>query len=573
MARRPATLKTRRTIPWCFMAMSFALVLALAPNAFAHPFDKVVPQIRVIADLHSGQVRVEYVFEYRTLDASLEEQTKREIGLDADGDGVITPSERDTRVKAYCDDVLSQANLLIDDKPIKLACDYAASDAYRLRSPDDIELVGNWLLGYVLVLKSGVLRHELAPGKHTIAFHNAERRIQRTSLLADSMRGMVWWHDKRLGRQESDAFDRTYRVIDGIFDQIRFSIDVAESSWHAAPTEPTVPPTPTEPSSPGDSGTRPTDPISAPTLPAPLPSIPESDAKTRARESYDPTPKTTNEADNDKIKTLIADVKSGGLTTLLALIAFFLWGAWHAIQPGHGKTLVAGYLIGTHGRPRDAITLGITVTLAHVSGVFVFLGLYKLVEWMNPELVSREAVQNGMGILFGVIIFIMGIGLLMKAAGGHGHLHDIFGRHTHDHDLGHTHDHGDHTHSHGPEIDPAKLTTWQIIRLGILGGMLPCPAAVTLALWMLFQNEAVLGMVLLVVFSLGLAAVLTAIGLIMVASRSYMTRKAAERGPIFRFAATKLPVIGGLAITLIGFLMTLAALHRLEILDLRVFMG
>lgn len=547
-------------------ALMVAIAIAGAGALSAHPFDKVVPQIRVIADLHHGQVRVEYIFEYRTLDASLEEQTKREVGLDADGDRTITVEERRTRVRAYCDEVLQQAVLTVDGAKVPLSCDYPASDAYRLQSADEIEMVGNWLLGYVLVLKSDVLGKELAPGKRLIAFHNAERRIQRTSLLSDAMRGIVWWPDARLGHQVSDAFDRTFAVVDGVFDQIRFSVDVKPSAWHAAP-EPKPEPKP-EPIPPTGTGTPP-EPQPPPAEPPPS----RHDAVARARSEYDATPKTQSEADEGKIKELIAQVKGGGLATVLALLAFLLWGAWHAIQPGHGKTLVASYLIGTHGRPRDAITLGITVTLAHVSGVFVFLGLYLLVEWLNPELVSRSAVQDGMVIVFGAVILLMGLGLVLKAAGGGGHHHDIFGRHT---DAGHAHDHDhghSHTHSHGPEVDPSKLTTWEIIRLGILGGMLPCPAAVTLALVMMTQGEAMLGVVLLVVFSVGLAAVLSAIGLVMVATRSYLKEKASRQRPWVRGLVSKLPLFGGLAITLIGFVMIMAALHRMEVLDLRAFLG
>jgi ABC-type nickel/cobalt efflux system permease component RcnA len=409
-----------------------------------------------------------------------------------------------------------------------------------------------------------------------VAFHNAERRIQRTSLLADSMRGIVWWQDGRLGRQVSDAFDRTFAVVDGVFDQIRFSLEVKESPWHAAPPEEVVKVTPPIPAVPGEGSAAPD--VGEAGASDKTPTVDQSadeGAVARARAGYDPAPKTQSEEDEGRIHGLIAQIKGGGLATVLALLAFLLWGAWHAIQPGHGKTLVASYLIGTHGRPRDAITLGITVTLAHVSGVFVFLGLYLLVESINPELVSRSAVQEGMVIVFGAVIFLMGLGLVFKASGGAGHHHDIFGRHVggdhhHDHDHGSDHPHA---HAHGQELDPGKLSTWEIIRLGILGGMLPCPAAVTLALVMMTQGEAVLGVVLLLVFSIGLAAVLSAIGLVMVATRSYLKDKASKQSPRFLALVSKLPLLGGLAITLIGFVMIMAALHRMEVLDLRAIMG
>ncbi len=547
------------------------LALGFAGTIQAHPFDKVVPKINVIADLTQSELRVEYIFEYRTLDASLEEQTLPQIGLDADGDGIITEAEKRTRLSNYCDEVLAQARLSIDDKPVVLKAVPEESAAYRLGSEQDITAVGNYLLGYVMVLRSGPLPDRLTQGTREIGFYNAETRIQRSTLLADSMRGVVWQRDARLGFQISDAFDRRFEVIDGRFDRIVFKVEVAGES-EPTPQPVVDPPASTEPNSvAGDAAS--TSDISPPVDgEIDLPSAAE-----RAQEDYDPTARTQQEEDQSVLVKLLDGVEAGGWALLLALLGFFLWGAWHALQPGHGKTLVAGYLIGSKGRPRDALTLGITVTLAHVSGVYILLGGYMLMQELFPGVVTRESVQDGLVVAFGAIIFFMGIGLIMRASVGHDHQHDIFGRHTHghDHDHGHSHEHGHghHHHDHDHGVDPSKLTTWQVIKLGIVGGMLPCPAAVLIALWMLSHNRPVLGLMLLTVFSLGLAAVLSAIGITMVYTRSYLSQVAEKGNGRMGRLMHKIPIFAGLVITLIGFTMLVGALERIGVIKVTGLFG
>jgi len=111
------------------------------------------------------------------------------------------------------------------------------------------------------------------------------------------------------------------------------------------------------------------------------------------------------------------------------------------------------------------------------------------------------------------------------------------------------------------------MTTWQIVRLGIIGGMLPCPTAVVLGLLMTSTGEYALGFLVLVVFSMGLAAVLSAIGFTLVLTKGYLRSKQSE-SKAFRLLERYAPVVGATGITLIGFTLLLAAAMRFGWVDL-----
>lgn len=117
------------------------------------------------------------------------------------------------------------------------------------------------------------------------------------------------------------------------------------------------------------------------------------------------------------------------------------------------------------------------------------------------------------------------------------------------------------------------MSTWQVIRLGIIGGMLPCPSAFALALLTIIEGKVLLGIGLVLVFSLGLALVLSLIGFAMIATRGYLQRTNKGRGRLYRFAESYLPTLGALAITLLGFLLVIAALERMGVVSLTSIMA
>ncbi len=223
---------------------------------------------------------------------------------------------------------------------------------------------------------------------------------------------------------------------------------------------------------------------------------------------------------------------------VMALGLAFLLGALHALTPGHGKTLVGAYLIGSRGTVSQAVLLGVVVTVTHTFSVFL-LGLGCLLAF---QYVMPEKIIPWIGFASGILITLMGLFLLKNRDvilahdhshdGGHSHSHwPGAAAHSHDHGHSHSHyagtttdevgghDHGDHSHG-TPTKD--RLGLMGLLSLGISGGMVPCPDALVVLLSAIALNRLWFGMAILVAFSAGLACVLVMIGILMVtASRLF----------------------------------------------------
>ena len=236
-------------------------------------------------------------------------------------------------------------------------------------------------------------------------------------------------------------------------------------------------------------------------------------------------------------------------------VAFAL-GAVHALSPGHGKTIVAAYLVGSRGTPRHALFLGGVVTFTHTISVFC-LGFATL---FLSRFVLPEKIFPVLGVISGASIVCIGTALFFKRLGAlrpdsHHHHH-----HDHDH-AGHVHDHGDgHVHSHIPEGD---VGITGLIALGASGGLVPCPSALVLLLSAVALGRVALGLSLLVAFSAGLAVVLSGIGLIVLYAKQLLPRSVdAVRHGAWRY----LPVASAAVIVCAGILMTGAALSGVRAL-------
>ena len=229
-----------------------------------------------------------------------------------------------------------------------------------------------------------------------------------------------------------------------------------------------------------------------------------------------------------------------GVLLLSLLIAAF-WGAAHALTPGHGKAMVAAYLVGTKGTPRHALMLGGTVTIAHTAGVFalgfVTLGL--------SAFIVPEQLYPWLTLVSGLLVVLVGASVLRQRlrARGHGHHHD------HNHDHGHGHEHHHH-HDHD-----SALTSKGILGVGIAAGLLPCPSALVVLLSAIALHRIGLGLALIVAFSLGLAATITAIGLVAVFARRTFSRLSLD-GPLVR----ALPAASAALILAVGLVITARAL-------------
>jgi ABC-type nickel/cobalt efflux system permease component RcnA len=318
---------------------------------------------------------------------------------------------------------------------------------------------------------------------------------------------------------------------------------------------------------------------------------------------------------------------AGPLPLLVALVVAAGLGALHALEPGHGKTVVGSYLVGSRGTAKHAVLLGLTVTVTHTLGVYA-LGLVTLVA---AQYILPERLYPILGTLSGVLVVIIGLSLVwarVRAFTAHGsapdttphthahetaapdhphvrgahvhaeghrdHSHAGITHHAHDHDHSglhasheahahsrtpvhaHTHDPHEHSHIHTHQSDggngvpsgyhthgwgrphthalpdQAPITMKSLLVLGVSGGLLPCPSALVVLLAAISFQSVALGMLLVAAFSVGLATVLTAIGLLVVFGGRLLERSAVGsrvRGTRVLRAA---PALGAVAITVAG---------------------
>ncbi|MEN9562529.1 MAG: hypothetical protein RIR73_773 [Chloroflexota bacterium] len=253
-----------------------------------------------------------------------------------------------------------------------------------------------------------------------------------------------------------------------------------------------------------------------------------------------------------------------------ALLIALALGALHALTPGHGKTVVAAYLVGSRGTSWHAIVLGTVVTLTHTGSVFL-LGIITLAA---SQYILPTTIIPFLEILSGALILGLGVYLLwqrfiywrnsrkpkesqpkhvsltpkstVKKPAGSVKVQTV--------KLG-THHHGDgKMHSH----DVPEALTWRsLIALGVSGGLVPCPDAIAILLVAIAINRLLLGLALILSFSLGLAVVLIVIGLLMVNSRRLFDRM----GFLDRFAPV-LPVVSAVIVVILGAALTWGAAVR-----------
>ncbi len=254
-------------------------------------------------------------------------------------------------------------------------------------------------------------------------------------------------------------------------------------------------------------------------------------------------------------------------------------GGMHALEPGHGKTVVAAYLIGSKGKKIDAVVLGLVVTLTHTFSVILLAIAAKVAS--TKLTLTEESLHGYLGLVAGLLILAVGLWMLVGRIRGrdpfHFHSHDNGHGHSHDHNPihghgnPHDHDHHDHhqnhnhnepntheamhTHQHenGRDVPgiavqgERKVGLWQLFVLGVSGGLVPCPAAIAILLAAVAAGRLGEGLTYILLFSVGLAAVLIAVGLVVVGAG-----KVASRFLDAKKFARKISIAGASIITIIG---------------------
>ncbi len=240
--------------------------------------------------------------------------------------------------------------------------------------------------------------------------------------------------------------------------------------------------------------------------------------------------------------------------SLLYLPSAVALGSLHAIEPGHAKTLTAAYLIGIKGTKRDAVLLGLSVAVTHS---LVVIAIAALALWIGQEAFADQAgkwLQFGSG----VVVILLGSWMLWRRwprrPGAHHH-HAATHEPTSHHGHGPEHvdmDEEAHMRAHGatmPEYVQQGLrpTAGQIIAFGAAGGMIPCPASVTVMLLALSVGKTGWGLLMVLGFSLGLVLTLVGVGLLIVMSLGRMGQS--ER---FAWISRKAPLVSAGVVILSG---------------------
>jgi ABC-type nickel/cobalt efflux system permease component RcnA len=240
-----------------------------------------------------------------------------------------------------------------------------------------------------------------------------------------------------------------------------------------------------------------------------------------------------------------------GIVLLSALIAAGL-GALHALEPGHGKTIVAAYLVGSRGTARHALLLGIIVTISHTAGIYLLGG----VTLYAQKYIFPDRIYPLLGVLSGILIAGMGCFLFLQR-----YLGGQFG-HSHSTDSSSA---GQPSITEGPQAR-AGVSPRQLLILGMTGGMVPCPAALVVLLSAVALHRTGFGLFLIIAFSIGLAAVLIAMGFVAVYAGRMMSRLPFEAPLIQRW----LPMASAVMISALGCGIAARGLLAAGILHIRV---
>lgn len=518
--------RTFRLISKRYVALAL-LVAALFLPAFhvgAHPLGNFTINHFVRLETEPARIRVHYVVDMAEIPTF---QAMQEMGLSGAGG---TPSKE--ALDAYLERVVQQyaAGLLIDVDGTRIPLRNAAGNISMpqgsgglptLRVESDFE---------------GQLPAQGSNGTHRLRFEdgNQRERIGWHEIVVLPSSGMSIFNSSAYGSAVTDEL-KAYPQ-----DMISVPLDerTAELSWTSGP-------------------------------------IPAGASALRTRDGR------VAEQSRDRFAELISVREVTPLVALLGLLLAAGFGALHAFSPGHGKTVVGAYLVGTRGTARHAAFLGLTVTITHTFGVFT-LGLVTL---FASQYILPERLFPILGFISGAIVLAIGLSLFVKRLRAslvertHGHAHQAHqiddsqerehtheqaDNHLHDHvhdghvHDGHTHQHeGDSSlvHSHGgrahshlpPGTDGGRVTWRSLLALGISGGLLPCPSALVVLLSAISLHRVGYGLVLVVAFSVGLATTLTAIGLAFV----YAGRLV--KGPIRESRIVRgLPTLSALVIGCLG---------------------
>jgi nickel/cobalt exporter len=469
------------------VALAMVCSLAVAATALGHPLGNYTVNRAVAVTLAPAELAVHYVVDMAEIPAfpAIE-------AIDTDGDGVTDPAEALAWADPTCDAARAALDVTVDSEPLVLE---SAGDP-RLTFPPGAGGLDTLRLECPLAAA-----WELAPGEHRLAV---------SDLTND---GHVGWHEVSIAANGLPLL----------------TSDVPARSPSRGLTA------------------YPTDSLAAPLT------VRSGTVTFRADRDGPPHPLDTTptvvgprSTSNDPFAALI----TGELTLPVALLALLLaagLGAVHALSPGHGKTLVAAYLIGSRGTLRQAAGLGMTVAVTHTLGVFALGGL----TLAAGELFVPERVIGWLSVVSGGLVAALGLVLVWRALlPGSRRPHHAHGEHAHPHPDSHV------------DVLPT-VTRRGLVALGLAGGMVPSASALIVLLAAVSTGRLLFGLGLIVAFGVGMAAVLAGLAAVTTLARGALVdRRGIGPSLWMRRVTDLLPVSSGIAVLVIGIVVTVAALGR-----------
>jgi ABC-type nickel/cobalt efflux system permease component RcnA len=267
-------------------------------------------------------------------------------------------------------------------------------------------------------------------------------------------------------------------------------------------------------------------------------------------------------ARSNALSDVLANGAGDPLVVLGALLLAIALGALHALEPGHGKTLLAVSLVGARATPRQAVVLASALTVAHTAGVLA-LGVVVLAatRWIVPEQIYPwiTLASGAFVTLLGARAVAREVRRRVPVAHVHAHVHPHAHPHAHDHvhapgEHHHPHDHDqldDAAHARAHAIPgSAPLTFRTAVIAAASGNVAPCPAALVVLLAAISLHRIGYGLALIVAFSAGLALVLTGLGIAVVRGAAWLVAR-----PQFDRVARFAPLVTASVIALVGAVM------------------
>jgi nickel/cobalt transporter (NicO) family protein len=456
-----------------------AAVLSSPASAIAHPLGNFTVNRYAGIELAPGHVRIEYV-----LDMAEIPTVQVRPAIDADADGTITDPERSGWAARTGLELLANLTLTVDGRAVALD---VVSSSMRFRP-------GQGGLD-ILRLEATFAGPVGASGELAFVDANFADRIGWSEVTAAGTDGTVVARSSVPARSVSNA------LLSYPQDLLASPLDVHEAALSFRPG--TGAPAATAAAGVGANASR---------------------------------PDVTGGA-------FAGLVGRTGPFMLVALVLAFGFGALHAMGPGHGKTLMAGYLIGAGGRARHAIAVGGSVAVMHTASVLA-LGFVVLTV---TEVFAPERVYPWLGLLSGLIAVALGASLLVARLGSWGRRHAGGDRHR----VHHGDDHRGEPHDLG-HVHPAEpLSRRSLTALAVAGGMLPSPTALVVLLAAVALDRLAYGLALIGAFSVGLATALVVVGLVALRARDAVAGRMSGR------TARLVPVLSAASIVLLGMVLTL----------------